>query len=325
MKRTLYSFCIKGDVNAAYDYLQNINSNKETEKLKQKYYNRFYSGKPIFRYKTKDTWIKSVIKTYNEYFIFVLTNKKSRVEAEESLRENLLKLLLNYNGAKDIDSIEARLAQEFKLRGYYFLGGITPPFRGPYIWGKEEIVEYEVNLPDRTKKVKVHFMSDFIMLSWLHFATFGGRSAGGWATNNGLFCVKERYEKILNKPDFTISYLAHEAQHLADYEDYPSLCSRDLEYRAKLVELIYHPLNHKILMKKFIMDADNNRTNPHPYANFIICNNLSQMIFNQNQMSDPKEWAKVDPNTLSCCATELLQKHTDSLNNKGKQQVVSII
>lgn len=63
-------------MNAAYDYLQNINSNKETEKLKQKYYNRFYSGKPIFRYKTKDTWIKSVIKTYNEYFIFVLTNKK---------------------------------------------------------------------------------------------------------------------------------------------------------------------------------------------------------------------------------------------------------
>lgn len=199
-------------MNAAYDYLQNINSNKSTEKLKKKYYNRFYSGKPIFRYKTKDKWIRNVIKTYNNYFIFVLTNKISRIEAENYLIGNLLSLLSNYNGAKDID-----------------------------------------------------------------------------------------------------------------YEEYPSLCSRDLEYRAKLVELIYHPLNHKALLEKFITVADNNRNNPHPYANFIICTNLSKMIFNQNQVRDPKEWAKVDSNTLSCCAKELLRKHTESLNNQGKQQVVSII
>ncbi|QED46070.1 hypothetical protein [Cytobacillus dafuensis] len=325
MKQQLYSYCLKGDINKAYDYLQRLDENKSLEKLTKKFYNRFFSEKPVFQYKVKDTWIRSIIKVYNQYFISVLTNKMNKKDAESLLMKQLIELLPTNETFGDIDSVEDRLAEEFKMKGFYFLGGVTPPFRGPYIWGKEESVEYEVSLPTGSKKVNVIFMSDFIMQSWLHFATFGGRTAGGWATKNALYCVKERYEKVLDKPDFLYSYLAHEAQHFSDYEDFPCLLSRDLEYRAKLVELIYHPLNNKVLMKKFLSDADNNKENPHPYSSFVICTNLSKAIFNQDYESNLEKWKKIDSHLLSKYAKELFQRHTDLLNKHGKDKVEGVI
>ncbi|MFD0771733.1 hypothetical protein ACFQZ1_23655 [Bacillus sp. CGMCC 1.60114] len=325
MKQKLYSYCLQGNVNKAYEYLQNIDNNIGLENLKNKYYNRFYAEKPIFQYKTKDIWMRSVIRVYYEYFISVLTNRKNKEEAESILAEHLIELLPGFETTNDLDSIEELLAKEFKSRGFYFLGGVTPPYRGPYIWRKEEKIEYEVILPDKSKKVVVYFMSDFIMQSWLHFATFGERAAGGWASKNALYCVKERYEKVLNKPDFLYSYLAHEAQHLADYEDFPCLLPVDLEYRAKLVELIYHPLNNKVLMKKFLSDADNNRENPHPYSSYVICSNLSKEIYGVDDVTDPEKWREIGSKILSNVAKELFQKHTNLLTNQGKENVESVI
>lgn len=313
VKETLYSLCLKGNVNKAYEYLLENECNNEMKKLKRKYYNRFFSGKPVFRYNTKDNWIRGILKVYYEYFILVLTNKESIEDAENYLVNNLYELLPDYKGYLDIDSIEDELAKEFSKRGLNFLGGVTPPFRGPYIWRKEEIAEYEVELPDRKKTVEVHFMSEFLMESWLHFATFGGIGTGGWAANDILYCVKDRYKKVLDKPDFMISYLTHEAQHLADFEDFPSICSIDLEYRAKLVELVYHPLNNKVLMRKFISHADDDRRNPHTYACHLICSNLSQRFFNQVIVEDQKEWDKIHPKVLSKCALILFEEHTKEL------------
>ncbi|MEN1986135.1 hypothetical protein [Paenibacillus hubeiensis] len=326
MKQKLYSYCLKGDINKAYEYLLSLDHNTGLEKLKNKYANRFFAEKPVFRYKTKDAWIRSVIRAYYEYFRSVLTNRKRKEEAEQILAESLIELLPDgYETTDDLNSIEEKLSKAFNSRGFYFQGGITPPFRGPYIWRKQEKVEYEVTLPEKSKKIDVYFMSDFIMQSWLHFATFGGRAAGGWASENALYCVKDRYEKVINKPDFLYSYLAHEAQHLADYEDFPCLLPVDLEYRAKLVELIYHPLNNKVLMKKFLSDADHNRENPHPYSSYVICSNLSKKIYDQDYVPDPEKWRKVDFNILSSSAEELFHKHTTLLTNEGKENVESVI
>lgn len=321
MIEKVYSYCLQGNVNKAYEYLQG----KGLENLKNKYYNRFFVGKPVFEYKTKDVWIRGVIKGYNEYFISVLTNRKNKEEAENYLAKHLIGFLPGFETTNNLDLIEEGLAKEFKSRGFYFQGGVTPPYRGPYIWKNEEKVEYEIILPGKSKKVVVYFMSDFIMQSWLHFATFGERATGGWASKNALYCVKERYEKVLNKPDFLYSYLAHEAQHLADYEDFPCLQSVDLEYRAKLVELIYHPLNNQVLMKKFLSDADNNRENPHAYSSFVICSNLSKEIFHVDYMNNCEKWREIDSKILSNVAKELFEKHTELLANQGSEAVESVI
>jgi hypothetical protein len=57
-------------------------------------------------------------------------------------------------------------------------------------------------------------MYDFLMLSWLHFASYGIASAGGWASKEGLYCVYNRYKHGLDKNSFLVSYLKHEGQHL---------------------------------------------------------------------------------------------------------------
>jgi hypothetical protein len=313
MKQELFSYCLQGDINKVMDYLVRLPENKSLIKLKMKYKNRFFSDNPTFEINTKDPWIRSVVITYYHYFISVMTKRENVEVAENYLIRQLNSLLPNNEDIFDLDLIENHLKKEFSSRGYYFLGGITPPYRGLYIWRNQEKREYEVQIPSGIKKVNVYLMDDFIMQGWLHFATFGERAAGGWAKKDGLYCVKERYSTVLDKPDFLISYLAHEAQHFDDYDQFPNLSPQDLEYRAKLVELIYHPSNNDTLIKKFLLDSDNDRDNPHPYASYLICTNLSDKLFNTNFESDLKKWKSIESNILSETAKDLLEEHTQSL------------
>lgn len=321
MLEKVYSLCLKGNVTEAYEYLQELEQNKTVERLTKQYYNRFFSEKPKFRYKSKDSWIKNVIHSYYEYYISVLTKEKSTEEAEITLFQSLLSLLNDSDQLKDMDKIEELLAEQFQKRGYYFLGGVTQPYRGPYIWKQQEKVDYTILLPSGYQKVSVYFLSDFIIQSWLHFATFGKLATGGWATKDALYCVKDRYKKGLDTPDFVYSYLTHEAQHFVDYREFPSLDARELEYRAKLVELIYHPFNNKRLIKKFLTQADKNNPNPHSHASFAVCTNLSKLIFEIEMETDLNNWRKINPKTLSSHALALFHLHTDLLTNQRKSLV----
>src|SRR5690606_8224695 len=65
-----------------------------------------------------------------------------------------------------------------------------------------------------------------------------------------------------------------EAQHMDDYMRFPGLPSKDLEYRAKLVELIYHP-NLK-LYNKFVQSAKDDPSLPHAYAQYVIHKEMSK-------------------------------------------------
>jgi hypothetical protein len=62
---------------------------------------------------------------------------------------------------------------------------------------------------------------------------------GGWAIKEdaNLYCNKGDYD--LNSEHFKVSYLKHETIHFTDLNEYPQLSSADLEYRAKLIELMY--------------------------------------------------------------------------------------
>ena len=52
-----------------------------------------------------------------------------------------------------------------------------------------------------------------------------------------LYCVEWAYAP--DTENFEVSYLKHEAQHLADFQRFPGLPSAELEYRAKLTELAF--------------------------------------------------------------------------------------
>lgn len=311
MLTPVYKMCLQGNVHEAYQYLQHLEQTPPVKRLSQKYFNRFFREKPILRVKTKDPWIKQVIYAYYFYFIDVLARRISTEDAENILLERLLLLIPEINTDEvNLDRVELELEKQFHNRGYQFLGGVTAPYRGPYIWKRTDKHVYRVQIPNGEQEVTVFFMHDFILHSWLHFATFGKYATGGWAKEDGLYCGYDRYKNDLDKPSFQVSFLKHEAQHLDDYKRFPGLASKDLEYRAKLVELIYNPSLE--LYHKFAQSAKEDPTLPHAYAQYAIMKEMSK---------EPP----LDPKKIQEIAERLYVQHTDQLLKLGSDYSEGLI
>ncbi len=63
-------------------------------------------------------------------------------------------------------------------------------------------------------------------------------TAGGWTDGDIVVCGSCDPDPIESEY-FQVSFLKHEAQHVQDLARWPDLSQELLEYRAKLVELIY--------------------------------------------------------------------------------------
>lgn len=102
------------------------------------------------------------------------------------------------------------------------------------------------------------------MKSRLDYISFGETGTGGWSNGDGLIhCVRSAYD--LESEDFRVSLLKHEAQHAMDQARYRSITNEELEYRAKLVELIYS--KERRILERFVRQADVTRTdNGHGLA-----------------------------------------------------------
>lgn len=190
--------------------------------------------------------------------------------------------------------------------GYKYLGGRTQGYFGPYIWEKSESVTYEVELPSGIEPYTIIMMDGFISRSWLDFISFGRIGTGGWVGDNGtLCCVRSSYENV-SEDAFNISFLKHEAQHAFDKKKYPDITSVDLEYRAKLVELIYWPNAKKI--KEIFREADtSNPDNCHSVAASRIINKIINKLFKGENVNDENAWDdKVD--NIKLYALQLLEE-----------------
>lgn len=315
-----YAHCLQGNVTAAYEYLRSIPDKSEKyQELESKYYHRFFGGKPIYQYKSDDPWIRKVLLAYYQYFTSVLTGKNVK-DAETQLVQSLGALTSDQVVSDNLDVIEEKLEILFTEKGYRFLGGVTSPFRGPYIWKTTKKMDFIVELPHAIQEVTVYFLSDFIMQSWIHFATFGEKFAGGWAKIDGLYYVDEgpkRKRTQLDSSEFQVSYLKHEAQHLNDYSRFPNLQPKDLEYRAKLVELIYEP-NSIRLLKKFFYEAKNDPNFPHPYSSYVLMTRLSNLAFGIEEINNLEKWNRVEPAQIRDWAWKLSDDHTKQLEASGK-------
>jgi len=67
------------------------------------------------------------------------------------------------------------------------------------VWKKLTVEKRDVQLPGAPYSVKVHFLDDFVLRSWGYYARCGRRSAGGWATEEGLFAVVPRTRALLRE------------------------------------------------------------------------------------------------------------------------------
>ena len=160
----------------------------------------------------------------------------------------------------------------------------------------------------------MHLMHDFLIRGWLHWRTLGEQGAGGWYQQDnppwadGLYAVAERYpEPREANPAFTVSLLGHEAQHVADHHAFPGLGSADLEYRAKLVELIGFTSAEERLAF-FLADAADDPLLPHPWAAHRIHADLAARL--PTAPADRNAWLAVPYEEIRRLALELLDADT---------------
>lgn len=236
----------KGRLRPAMEYLARF---PEQAELYRQYIS-LYQQKQYLSYDV-DSRLQDILLAYQKYYRDAFYLEQSPEEAAEGLRARLAGLL--EGGAASLDELEELAAEAFRAGGFHFLGGRTGGCYGPYIWRTEELRRYEVELPEGVQEYAVKLLGGFVMESWLSYLTFGLSGTGGWSNGDGLIhCVKRHYD--LESESFRVSLLKHEAQHASDQSRYPGMSSVDLEYWAKLVELIYS--EERQLLGRFLQEAD---------------------------------------------------------------------
>lgn len=271
-KSIYYGYIIKGDLTAAIRY---VNQFPEQTVL----YNRFMTRFEQEQYTTYeiDADLNNILMFYQQYYrdVFYLCIGKER--SADKLRTSLAALFGIADESIELCDLEHnQITEAFQSRGLHFLGGKTGGYYGPYIWRTTETVAYEVELPDGIQNYTVKLLDGFITRSWIDYLSFGDIGPGGWADGDGIInCVKSSYD--FESENFRVSLLKHEAQHARDLELDKNMSPEDLEYRAKLVELIYS--SERNLLEQFVQEADaSDKSNGHAMAADRIIKGFTGML-----------------------------------------------
>lgn len=263
-KEIYYGSIIKGDLIGAIRYVKQF---PEQAGL----YNRFMEVFEQEQYTTYDVDadLNAILTAYQQYYRDVFYLCLGKEQAADKLRTRLASLFgITGESITLWDLEQKQITQAFQSRGLYFLGGKSSGYYGPYVWRTTENVTYEVELPDGVQTYPVKLLDGFLTRSWIDFLSFGEIGPGGWADGDGIInCVKSSYD--FDNENFKVSLLKHEAQHARDFERNKDMSSEDLEYRAKLVELIYS--SERTLLEQFSQEADaSDPGNGHAMAAYRI-------------------------------------------------------
>jgi hypothetical protein len=322
-----------GEVKNAFDKMEERKSfsnpivNIIYQRWKKKMYTRFISKEEVFENTSGNKIVNDISNIYREYWRVELLKPMPESRTDSTLYNNIADYLLSNkltNLSKDSlrknikdDSVLKKIIEKegFKV-DFKFRNG----FQELFIWNKESTKKYEVILPKDTIKTTVVFIESYHINGYDEFTTFGVSQVGGWAIKESatLYCNKGTYD--LNSEKFEVSYLKHESMHFTDLNDYPNLSPADLEYRAKVIELMYcteETIYDRI--SQFIIEADNtHRSNSHPYANYFLIKNLSKIIFNTEYQSDYKKWKTVSVKKINDAAIKLYEMSEGTLKKDRK-------
>jgi hypothetical protein len=247
-----------------------------------------------------------VLAAYRRYWTTSLMHTARPEQAEARLSAELAPFAASE--AHDLEAREAAAAAAIGAKGLFVLGGLTPPLQEFMLWRKEGGGMQTVELPGGRIDVRVTLLDDFASLGWAAWATCDAAHTGGWTTADGIMVVAPSWD--LASEDYRISLLAHEAQHFSDYRRYPKLAPPDLEYRAKLVELMLARDTQQALLDKFSAEAERNRAPPHPFASWWLMARLRGRLG-----GDPRA-AEYSGEAVRQAAAAELQAHSAALDAK---------
>lgn len=294
-----YGFIVRGDLKSAVEYVKEFPLQRRRYK---RYVNLLCSVKP-HRFCT-DKVVNEICNIYAKYWnsVFWLLNEGN--EAERTLLDDL-NAFISDGVYADIDSAEEKLKILVENRGFHFQGGMTQGYWGPYIWKKTNRKIYSVKLPHAFERYPLDMMTGFVCCSWMDYISLGRIGTGGWAGDDGtLACVKKRYFGYMHTSRFKVNFLKHEAQHAFDKRSNPDITSVQLEYRAKLVQIIYG--KNLRAFAGFLSEADGSKEeNSHAYASNLLVSNLTKLVFNEEYVNDLDRWKK-EQNKIKSAALKLL-------------------
>lgn len=327
---TLYhrymNHALQGDLTPIIGELLNPDSNlsEKDAGLVAKFAARFGPGGTVEPPESDQPFVREIVTAYREFWTDVLLHEYPEDVREKKITSGVKAVLDKYD-IRYPDSVSAleQVSLEFEKLGYQALTGVTLPHFDLLSWGNNEAVDYEIELTDDTTTVRVYFMSDFVSFGWSHYATFGAAYPGGWATSDALYCMSDDYDRSSEK--FKISYLKHEGRHFADYPRFPELQQADLEYRAKLTELVYADTTLYDIIDHFAKNAARNSQAPHSLASHELIGRLSQAIFGEAFVEDSERWRSVDAGRIHNEAAHLLAINTRDLISAGADTVQGLI
>lgn len=328
----IYPFALRGELSKVTQMLDTISapSNQEKE-FQKKFQSRFIESTEIFDYKTDDPSIVALVDMFHGYWKSVMIDNTPTEEADVIFKEKIAQFLYSKKYGTENISID-RLQQNpyqyinefFKTKGVYSNAfGKTGHLYDLFLWKEETVFRYKVNLILDTVEVTVHLMDQFISTGWSHYTTFGRSYASGWANREALFCVMDAYD--LDSEQYEVSYLTHEGQHFSDYKRYPKLLQKDLEYRAKLVELTKSQNTTLNLIHKFIDNSSSESNNAHAFANYCVIRDLSKALWEKDFVAEKSEWASIDLKLIKQESKRLFLKHSGKLNAIGADKVTEYI
>ena len=267
-----YGYIVKGDLRSAISYIKQFPEKCDL-------YNRFVSVFEQEQYISYDVdaELNDILLSYQQYYRDIFYLCISNEQAENRLKERLAKLLCISDAHIALCDLEQKnLVNLFESRGLHFLGGKTSGYYGPYIWRTTETASYDVELPGGVQDYSVKLLDGFIARSWIDYLSFGEIGSGGWADGDGYInCVKSVWD--FESESFRVSLLKHEAQHAQDLKMGMNMSSEDLEYRAKLVELIYS--TERNLLCSFAQEADNSdKSNGHAMVAYRIVEGFTDLL-----------------------------------------------
>lgn len=273
---------IQGDLAGAIVLMKTVPELKETAQA----YIDLFEKEQYIRYDIPDD-LNEILLCYQQYFRDVFYLRRAHAECKTELLDRLKEELALPGG--DVSAVEEELKHRFNRSGYQILCGMTNGYYGPYVWQETVPMTFEVELPETTSRYSINMLRGFIMRSWMDYLTFGERGTGGWASPDGTInCVEKAYD--ISSEQFQVSLLRHEAQHVEDMKRWNGITQDALEYRAKLVEMIY--TQNTNLLEKFCREADAEKTDDsHSVASARIKNEMGGLV--SAQIAEIQEKARM--------------------------------
>ena len=282
----VYFSVATGKISKAIELLNDAKGEltEDERELKQGLTRRFLTKTE--EYPAADGLLGELLSVHRSYWLKVLTGEWSVEQGKKELYDGL-KQIANARGKmfgafteERYEEVGEFLTAELEKDGIHAIMGTVSPHADLIAWRTQYEKEFEVSLPEGIVEVKVVMMDDFVSFGWIGFATLDRQTVGGWAKEKLLYAVASKYD--FESEGFKVSYLAHEARHQLDFLRYPKIDEGDyepeLEYRAKLTELIMSRETTHKLIATFQRTAQFGREASHAHASHFVLKNIGEKL-----------------------------------------------